>query len=428
MSASDASTEDVILLQLGLKYGVQDMTNLAERLKVHPLLNQTHANHGVTNASQCRASLQKLLGVKDLQHATSDLMTQILSQIREVRLGNLIEEIGHAEQAYAESRAAGVTISPRQGGSAETTAALATTTTTGPGAAATITTTTGSTASSAPAAHQAATGPDEKLHEGAELQRAGSAEAGEVKPLIEEIEEAHGAQSPAANSPAALQPQQSQDKAILSPDRADQPFKAPEQIPTGTEGTTGFVSQTGRTTRTRSNTITTVLSNDESQPAPPTETETDVTTKRRPGRGRKRSKSVAEHTPAPSREASAASTSDAQAIAASKKFQSTILTVLASIASHKCASIFAFPVSVKEAPSYRDLIRQPTDLKTIKARIKSGEIGDGTAFHLEMCKMFSNAIMFNHDNSDVAEMTREMYDFAEVSDQRRPAACDTDFY
>ncbi|BFZ55182.1 hypothetical protein PYCC9005_002222 [Savitreella phatthalungensis] len=145
-------------------------------------------------------------------------------------------------------------------------------------------------------------------------------------------------------------------------------------------------------TRTRSNTITTQASDDDA---------------RRPARGRKRSKSVAEQTPSPARRNAAATGSSDPA--ANKKLQASLVALLANIASHKCASIFAGPVSARDAPTYADLMKHPTDLKSIKARIKSGELSTIVRVHIELCRMFSNAVMFNPEDSEVTAMTREMH-------------------
>ena len=108
------------------------------------------------------------------------------------------------------------------------------------------------------------------------------------------------------------------------------------------------------------------------------------------------------------------------------------------ITTHKLASLFAKPLTEREAPGYRDVIYQPQDLKSIKGAISagsravaarveagaaddSGTAGSGTPpggsvwieksaevvppkgivnsaqLEKEVCRMFANAVMFNPD-------------------------------
>jgi hypothetical protein len=96
-----------------------------------------------------------------------------------------------------------------------------------------------------------------------------------------------------------------------------------------------------------------------------------------------------------------------------KKFQSTVLPVLANISSHKYASVFAQAVSDKDAPNYSKVVHQPTDLRLIKAQIKAGQIADINGFHKAVLRMLSNAVIYNQDGSEVSKMAKELAEHCE---------------
>lgn len=59
-------------------------------------------------------------------------------------------------------------------------------------------------------------------------------------------------------------------------------------------------------------------------------------------------------------------------ILASRNFPRTSSTVMNNISAHKLASMFAKPLTDREAPGYKDLIYRPQDLKSIKSAIIAG--------------------------------------------------------
>ncbi|EXJ69470.1 uncharacterized protein A1O5_07506 [Cladophialophora psammophila CBS 110553] len=63
---------------------------------------------------------------------------------------------------------------------------------------------------------------------------------------------------------------------------------------------------------------------------------------------------------------------DPSLINVSKNFAKTALLLLNEIVSHKLASIFAKPLSERDAPGYKDLVLKPQDLKSIKAAVTKG--------------------------------------------------------
>jgi hypothetical protein len=127
------------------------------------------------------------------------------------------------------------------------------------------------------------------------------------------------------------------------------------------------------------------------------------------------------------------------------------------ILSHKHASIFSNPVRDRDAGGYSDMIRRPTDLKTIKTAINNGgrsvnaatadmmpAAGNATTsansreaasfllpwsedlapprgivnsaqLEKEVMRMFANAVMFNPGEDDVVSDAREMFESAAIN-------------
>ncbi|MCJ1338362.1 hypothetical protein MMC09_003649 [Bachmanniomyces sp. S44760] len=127
-------------------------------------------------------------------------------------------------------------------------------------------------------------------------------------------------------------------------------------------------------------------------------------------------------------------------ILASRNFARTSATIMNDIAGHKLASMFAKPLSEREAPGYKDLIYCPQDLKSIKSAISAGSravaattdtpadagspsisglntknsattwvpitsdvtppkgIVNSSQLEKEICRIFANAVMFNPDS------------------------------
>ena len=73
-------------------------------------------------------------------------------------------------------------------------------------------------------------------------------------------------------------------------------------------------------------------------------------------------------------EPSASLTSSAQPnhVLGSRNFPRTSATIMNDITAHKLASMFAKPLTEREAPGYKDLIYRPQDLKSIKSAIAAG--------------------------------------------------------
>ncbi|MCJ1283442.1 hypothetical protein MMC26_002771 [Xylographa opegraphella] len=120
-------------------------------------------------------------------------------------------------------------------------------------------------------------------------------------------------------------------------------------------------------------------------------------------------------------------------VLASRNFPRTSAPIMNDIRTHKLASMFAKPLTEREAPGYKDVIYRPQDLKSIKAAIGfasralaatddtgSPAIGgtkgsasiwvgksldvmppkgivNSTQLEKELCRIFANAVMFNPD-------------------------------
>ena len=127
-------------------------------------------------------------------------------------------------------------------------------------------------------------------------------------------------------------------------------------------------------------------------------------------------------------------------VLASRNFPRVVSALLNDIQSHKLASLFARPITERDAPGYRSLIYQPQDIKSIRGAISAGsryltslsdpmteDVGSPAAtpaaasktgsvwversadvvppkaivnsaqLEKELCRMFANAVMFNPD-------------------------------
>ncbi|KAF7355348.1 Bromo domain-containing protein [Mycena sanguinolenta] len=91
-----------------------------------------------------------------------------------------------------------------------------------------------------------------------------------------------------------------------------------------------------------------------------------------------------------------------------KRFQTVITMVHSQISQHRNGNIFHNPIKVSEAPDYHDIVKRPIDLKTIKAKIKDGVIGNSLEYQRDIYLMFANAMMYNRPGSDVHAMAEDM--------------------
>lgn len=87
-----------------------------------------------------------------------------------------------------------------------------------------------------------------------------------------------------------------------------------------------------------------------------------------------------------------------------RRFASQVLPLLANMSSHRFANLFAEPITDAIAPSYSLVVRQPTDLKTIKAMVKDGRVCSMAAFTRALQLMITNAAIYNGSASEVFDM------------------------
>lgn len=91
-----------------------------------------------------------------------------------------------------------------------------------------------------------------------------------------------------------------------------------------------------------------------------------------------------------------------------KRFQNVIGMLHSQISQHRNGNIFHNPIKDSEAPDYREIVKRPMDLKTIKARIKDGVITNSLEFQRDVLLMFANAMMYNRPDSDIYTMAEEV--------------------
>ncbi|KAJ1911895.1 hypothetical protein IWQ60_009918 [Tieghemiomyces parasiticus] len=96
-----------------------------------------------------------------------------------------------------------------------------------------------------------------------------------------------------------------------------------------------------------------------------------------------------------------------------KNWKKLIGMIWRNIANHRAASLFEGPIKAQDAPGYHDLIKRPIDLKAIRLRIRDDKITTTDEFHRDILLMLMNALMYNSEDSEVYQMTLEMYEAAE---------------
>ncbi|XP_066861492.1 bromodomain-containing protein 8 isoform X3 [Anser cygnoides] len=89
-------------------------------------------------------------------------------------------------------------------------------------------------------------------------------------------------------------------------------------------------------------------------------------------------------------------------------FKRTVLSIWKMIASHRYSGPFLKAVSEKQAPGYRDVVKRPMDLTSIKRSLSKGHIQSMAQFQCSLMLMFQNAVMYNSCNHHVHRMALEM--------------------
>ncbi|CAO2593632.1 Bromodomain-containing protein 8 [Lemmus lemmus] len=89
-------------------------------------------------------------------------------------------------------------------------------------------------------------------------------------------------------------------------------------------------------------------------------------------------------------------------------FKKTLLQVWKMIASHRFSSPFLKPVSEKQAPGYKDMVKRPMDLTTLKRNLSKGRIHTMAEFQRDLMLIFQNAMMYNDSDHQIYRMAMEM--------------------
>ncbi|XP_073077814.1 bromodomain-containing protein 8 isoform X4 [Manis javanica] len=89
-------------------------------------------------------------------------------------------------------------------------------------------------------------------------------------------------------------------------------------------------------------------------------------------------------------------------------FKKTLLPVWKMIASHRFSSPFLKPVSERQAPGYKDVVKRPMDLTSLKRNLSKGRIRTVAQFQRDLMLMFQNALMYNDSDHHIYQMAVEM--------------------
>nr|XP_028574368.1 bromodomain-containing protein 8 isoform X5 [Podarcis muralis] len=89
-------------------------------------------------------------------------------------------------------------------------------------------------------------------------------------------------------------------------------------------------------------------------------------------------------------------------------FKKTLLSIWKMVAGHRYSGPFLKPVSEKQAPGYKDVVKRPADLSSIKRSLSKGRIQNMVQFQRDLMLMFQNAIMYNNANHHIHRIALEM--------------------
>ncbi|XP_053145579.1 bromodomain-containing protein 8 isoform X3 [Hemicordylus capensis] len=89
-------------------------------------------------------------------------------------------------------------------------------------------------------------------------------------------------------------------------------------------------------------------------------------------------------------------------------FKKTLMSIWKMVAGHRYSGPFLKPVSEKQAPGYKDVVKRPIDLSTIKRSLSKGQIQNMVQFQRDLMLMFQNAVMYNSFNHHIHRIAVEM--------------------
>ncbi|KAI9332990.1 Bromodomain-containing protein [Obelidium mucronatum] len=93
-----------------------------------------------------------------------------------------------------------------------------------------------------------------------------------------------------------------------------------------------------------------------------------------------------------------------------RRFKKTCLMVWSKLAEHRYGNVFT---RAEKSPFYLNVIKNPINLAVIKNKIRDGEIATIEEFHHDILLMLANAVMFNDEGSEIAEMAKTLRIFVE---------------
>ncbi|SNX82244.1 uncharacterized protein MEPE_00950 [Melanopsichium pennsylvanicum] len=92
-----------------------------------------------------------------------------------------------------------------------------------------------------------------------------------------------------------------------------------------------------------------------------------------------------------------------------RKTAQVLSMLLTEVSNHTHGNLFHAPIKEADAPDYYTLIKQPLDIKTIKARIKEGSISSAKQLRRSLSLMFANSLIYNRPGTEVHRMANEMF-------------------
>ncbi|TPX57904.1 hypothetical protein PhCBS80983_g03508 [Powellomyces hirtus] len=92
-------------------------------------------------------------------------------------------------------------------------------------------------------------------------------------------------------------------------------------------------------------------------------------------------------------------------------WRKTVYFILAKIADHRYGNVFGTPV---KDDGYHAVVKHSMSLDVVRARVRKGITTTTAQFHRDLLLMFTNAIMYNNEDSEVHSMAQEMKDFVDA--------------
>ena len=80
------------------------------------------------------------------------------------------------------------------------------------------------------------------------------------------------------------------------------------------------------------------------------------------------------------------------------------LKLLQSVTKHKWAHPFKRPVTDKEAPDYKEIVKNPMDLSTLRKKVDTNAVPDVQSLVNDLVLIFENAMLYNAKASDYHKM------------------------